>query len=359
MATICLLQGAAELEEAIQLADHVFRTNGQVSMGTAYPVVFSPSLGQSFGVFEDDKLVAFMGFVPAIIQIEKARLHIYSVGAVCTHEEARGRGYASRLMSAVIEHAQASGASLILVSGHRSIYARAACYPFGSMKRYVLDASHMPARNGQSAVSGIHVRKLQPTDWFRLTELARSRSSRYEQSLTDLAALIQNEAYASNVSFRHQVWVAEHDGEEAAFAVIAVPGNGKESERPSFVVEWAGGVEALCAIYAHVIATEEVKRLQLQVNWYENELQECLTTIPGESLPNSGLVHLVNLEQLCAQLDPYLRARGGSAAELTRRLELLDDEQRIQALFNMPAADGSGITGLPLPFPYTVGLNYV
>ncbi len=358
MANIRLLQTAAEMEAAIRLADSVFRNERQVSMGTAYPNIFSLSLGQSFGAFKEDKLVAFMGFVPAIIQIGKARLRIYSVGAVCTHAEARGKGYASGLMSAVIEHAQASEASLILVSGHRSLYERAGCYSFGSMKRYSLSA-----RNVQGATSGIQVRRWLPTDLFRLTELAKARFSCYEQSLTDIASLICSEAYASNVGFHHQVWVAEQDGQVKAFAVIAAPDEDEGSEslsaRSPFVVEWAGDIEALYAIYAHILGIGVWDRLQVQVNWYEQQLHEYFRAIPSETLQNSGLIHLVNLRQLCVQLEPYLMERNRSASELERQLEPLDDEQRIRALFDPPSTDDQGTDGLPVPFPYTVGLNYV
>ncbi|MFC4600115.1 GNAT family N-acetyltransferase [Cohnella hongkongensis] len=358
MANIRLLQTADEREAAIRLADSVFRNERQISMGTAYPNVFSLSLGQSFGVFEKDRLVAFMGFVPAIVQIGKARLHIYSIGAVCTHAEARGKGYASRLMSAVIAHARASEASLILVSGHRALYERAGCYPFGSTKRY-----HLTAANVQEAASGIEVRKRLPTDLFRLTELAKARFSCYEQSLTDLAALIFSEAYASNVMFHHQVWVAEQGGQVKAFAVIAAPEEAGASEsasaRSPFVVEWAGDSEALYEIYAHTLGTGVWDRLQIQVNWYEQQLHEYFKSIPSETLANSGLIRLVDLRQLCVQLEPYLIERNRSASELERQLEPLDDERRIRALFDPPSSGHPGTDGLPLPFPYTVGLNYV
>ncbi|GFZ78819.1 hypothetical protein GCM10008018_25450 [Paenibacillus marchantiophytorum] len=62
MKEIRLLQGN-EWEKAIRLSDMTFREIEQGSMGSAFPQVFSPSLHQSYGMFVEKELVAFMGLV--------------------------------------------------------------------------------------------------------------------------------------------------------------------------------------------------------------------------------------------------------------------------------------------------------
>lgn len=53
-------------------------------------------LGAFFGIFEGSRLLAMAG--------QRMRVHGFvEVSAVCTHPDARGRGYARRLMSAVME----------------------------------------------------------------------------------------------------------------------------------------------------------------------------------------------------------------------------------------------------------------
>ena len=53
-------------------------------------------LGTFFGIFEDDRLLGMAG--------QRMRVPGFTeVSAVCTHPDARGRGYARRLMSAVME----------------------------------------------------------------------------------------------------------------------------------------------------------------------------------------------------------------------------------------------------------------
>ncbi len=357
MTVIRLLQDG-DRDAAIRLADQTFRGEGHTSMGLAFPYLFAPGIGHTYGLFEDDQLVSLMGFVPAVVRVGEARLHIYAIGAVCTHPDARGRGYASQLMSTLLAHADAAGASLIVISGDRTLYTRRACYPFGSMRRYKLDDQNTSAIRTSAEASGVSVRGWQPTDIFRLTELARGRSCGYEQSLIDLSTLIKSAAYASNVKLRHQVLVAERNGEAAAFAVLAMSDDPAITRTP-FAVEWAGDAGAVSAIFAYAIARYKLDQLQVQVNWHESELLAALGDKPYEDTRNSGLIHLVNSAHLCAQLEPYLQARGESGNQLAARLESLTEEERIALLFDPPHSRIGESATLPVPFPYTVGLNYV
>ncbi|HVT97884.1 MAG TPA: GNAT family N-acetyltransferase, partial [Acidobacteriaceae bacterium] len=66
-------------------------------------------LGTFFGIFADGRLVAMAG----------KRMHVpgyVEVSAVCTHPEARGRGYARLLMSCVMEEIVAAGKTPFLHS---------------------------------------------------------------------------------------------------------------------------------------------------------------------------------------------------------------------------------------------------
>ncbi len=59
-------------------------------------------LGNFYGIFHGDKLVAMAG----------KRMHLpglVEVSGVCTHPDARGRGYAAHLMSMVIDEIEREG----------------------------------------------------------------------------------------------------------------------------------------------------------------------------------------------------------------------------------------------------------
>src|SRR5690554_2912648 len=108
-----------EIDQAIQLANGIFRGEGHSSMGDAFPHVFSKGINHSFGAFDGDRLVSFMRLVPSKMKVGEAELNIFSIGGVCTHEDYRQRGISSKLLKRVYQYIDEAEASLLLISGDR------------------------------------------------------------------------------------------------------------------------------------------------------------------------------------------------------------------------------------------------
>lgn len=428
-----------ERAEAAELADMVFQRQGQPSMGDAFPMIFSSALGQSFGAFDQGKLVSFIGLVPAGLRTGASALNVYSMGCVCTHPEHQGKGYASQLLNQVLAHADRSGASLLLVSGGRSLYERAHCYPFGAVEHFTLHAHQVPARlaptdgqtwtgsdvspdgrtpshvrvpldgptsTGSQATSdrhtlsadratldegtspnrsalpdGLIIRKNKASDWFSLQRLASERICRYEQSIWDLALLIEAEALASCYHMQHEVYVAERSGRMLAFAVVAVPG--ENSRQQAMVLEWAGQADAMYALLCGVIRELALPELTITVSWHEKDLRKQLIEagLNGKPDRNGGTAKIVNGPRLLEQLHPYLveknaelqsrlniewRADGGCRVSIDEQFVELDPKEFASLLFDpdpaitMETELKQALSGLfPIPLPYTRGLNYV
>ncbi|MBB6735091.1 GNAT family N-acetyltransferase [Cohnella zeiphila] len=368
------LRSEEEWKEAVKLSDLVFRDPEHISMGEAFPTVFSASLGQSFGAWEEEKLVSFVGLVPFVIRVGAARLKVYAIGSVCTHPDFRGKGHAGAILEQVNRHIRNAGASLLLVSGDRPLYQRIHCYPFGGFNRYSLKPEQASALSG----GGWKVRERTSEDLFVLQDLAEERAVRYEQSVTELADLIQARAYASCLKLEHRTLVAEKDGRAAAFAVLAVPGAAKSHGTPR-VIEWAGDPSAVVSIVADALGRYGLDSLDMAVSWHENGMLETLRDVPFEEGRNSGTVRVTDPRLLMEQLAPYWREKAGSeAASLTAELSedggcvltLGTDSVRVTArelislLFDPkpqlsePLAQAIA-DRFPIPLPYTEGLNMV
>ncbi|MCY9663967.1 GNAT family N-acetyltransferase [Paenibacillus alginolyticus] len=371
-----------EMEQAVRLSDETFRDTKQVSMLTAFPTVFDARLNQSFGAFEGEKLVAFMGLVPSVIRIAAAKLSVLSLGSVCTHPDYRGMKIASTMLQEVLVHADRIGSSVLLVSGDGPLYMRSGCHHFGRVTRFVLSANQEKLRSF-TANPDFAIRRIRSEDWFRLHDAASNRTVRYEQGVTELAALIDSEAIASCCHMQHAVFAAFESDSIAAYAVIAVPmqgGDGKE-EAP-FVVEWGGGAEALAAVFHHVLREQKLDCLEVPVLWYETELLQVLAEFPNKKMRNHGTVHIVNPERLYSELLPYLKEKSSAAASrlsLRRSSDggatllmdgeeaaILNGEELVALLFdpeveiNVPEPLQDLLDKLfPVPFPHAGGLNFV
>ncbi|CAM3365787.1 GNAT family N-acetyltransferase [Marinicrinis lubricantis] len=358
-----------ELLMAVRLADATFRNDEQISMGKAFPHVFSSSMAHSFGAFVEGELVSFIGLVPNFIRIHESLLSVYSIGAVCTNPEHRGAGHASKLLDLVVDYADKAGASLLLVSGDRSLYLRKQCVPFGIGRKYVL------SKDADQRQPRYQIREYHSNDLLRISRLASSRAVRYVHSPWDVAQLIGGGAFSSCIDQKQHILLAEDGRGVVAFAVIAAPTKDGQHGR---AMEWAGEEEAVRQLLLTAVHRHHMNALEVPVMSYEHELNKLLSTYPSEQIANSGTVKVLNAQRLLEQLQPYLMTY--HSAELAAEhigsdemsLKWSDGEKKMSAsefaacIFSgvqpqsMPAEFQKQWDGaFPLPFPYTCGLNFV
>ncbi|MFE6799538.1 GNAT family N-acetyltransferase [Paenibacillus chitinolyticus] len=324
-----------EMTEAATLADSIFRDGEQVSMAAGFPYLFSAVTSSSFGAYgEDGRMTAFMGLLPSAVRIGASELNVFSVGAVCTAPEARGHGVAGKLLDAVKDQVAESDGDLILVSGTRSLYTRAGCREFGTIRRYTLTPEMAPAlreaaaeaaqagvsEGGTASQAGVGAFRdtdaagpLRCREWTRsdlsaLAKLAASREVAFEQSQWDLAMLIDAQAYARCVKLGHRVYVAERGGVPAAFLVAALPGGLRPKMTP-FAIEWAGDPSAVAALLAHALETAAPEKLDVLASRHDAGLAALLQKHASHADERIlGTVYVPDAARLFQRLKPYLAA---------------------------------------------------
>ncbi|WP_068775660.1 GNAT family N-acetyltransferase [Paenibacillus sp. FJAT-26967] len=380
-----------EMQEAAELADSIFRDSEQISMAQGFPNLFSSVYSESLGAFDNGRLVSFMGLLPGAIRIGRAQLYTYSLGSVCTHTDSRGKGVAGDLFTAVRERVEKAGASLLLVSGTRSLYTRAGCRPFGLIRQYTLLREHA-ARLKEVSGGSYTVRPYRRGDLTAMHKLAAARVGAYEQSIWDLGLLIEARAYGSCVKLRHQTYIAERNGVPAAFLVAALPEEGlgqvREGIRPQgapIMMEWAGEAGGLAAMLAAVAEENRLKQFFVPIAVHEQEVHHLLDFLPVQEQRNMGTVLILDSRLLLEQLRPYLNERSTDHS-LGDRL-VCEPAPEDGVTLQLPGLPGLELTGdewtsllfdcsgmpqhaseewrkslgevFPLPFPHTAGLNYI
>ncbi|QJD87294.1 GNAT family N-acetyltransferase [Cohnella herbarum] len=368
-----------EIGSAAALADLVFRDEEQTSMGVAFPFIFSGNFGSSVGAFEDGKLAAFMGLVPSELQIGKAVLPLFSMGAVCTHPDYRGRGYAGDMLKLAFEHIAASGASLLYVSGDRSLYRRHGCHRFGSVRNYSIKPGQFMETEQAGSAS---YRKFRESDRFRLQALADDAFARYRRGLYETALLIRSESLASISKLRNETYVAESEGSIAAYAVVAMPAEHPTQSSP-FVVEWGGDAVKAAQLLSFIQESRGLSELRVAVPFHDSDMQEALQRVPYTEGTNTGTVKIIDPKRLLTQLAPYLKEKNNEVApritldnvkgeEGAAELRIDDNsirltsEELVSVLFDLDPdvaaiAQYREMLGklFPIPLPYAAGLNFV
>lgn len=372
------------LEQAKKLADQIFlKQPEQPSMGTSFPLIFEPGSTHSYGAFDEDgNVTAFMGLVPYTIRAEAAKIRAFSIGSVCTAPESRGKGIAGELLNQCKAHAERSGASLIFISGARSLYTRADCRHFGRAVEHRFNREE--AIQMESKIQTIYqVREMNPEDIFKIHELIEKRSASYVSSVSELDKLLGASAFSNVLRLEQKVLIAEQNGDSVAFAIIGVPGTKMTPSRPATLMEWAGDAEAAASILSQAVTRYDLPELIIPLAWQDRELSTWLESAgsEGKSIRNSGTVYLVNGRELLRQIAPLipeeasgmLQAEGDHGPYLYKQgseTTRLDDEGLLSLLFDpdspyrnpqSPEGDSAdqGFQLRPIPLPYTEGLQYI
>lgn len=345
-----------ELDQAALLADSIFREPGATSMQELFPLIFRPGLSHSYAaVAEDGKVAAFMGLVPSTLKTGDALLNVFSIGAVCTDPAFRGQGLAGQLLEKCQSHAAEAGASLIFVSGDRSLYTRAGCVPFGGTQFAELNASSaqvLAAAAGEEWT----LRPMQPGDFFAVYRLLNECEAGHVYSPGELALLLGTEAYAGAMGLAQRTLVAVRDGSIEGFAAVAVPAADVPSPSSAPAVEWAGQPSAVAALLAKAALCGGVGALQVPVPWQERSLLALLRDA-GASLSagaNSGTVCIADREALLRQTEGCRKGLDLSSVQ--------DDKELISLLFDpaspLRASDSSEASDA-IPLPYMSGLRFI
>jgi len=365
------IMNSDQLTQAIELSDRIFlKQPEQPSMGISFPLIFSPGISHSYGAWDQEKLVSFMGFVPFMMKIRGARLNVFSIGSVCTDPEYRGQRLAGSLLQACIKHGEASGASLIFISGGRSLYTRAGSRLFGRAQRFQMTPSLVePLR--ASTGKQVQIRAMKPEDLLQVHALMEDREAGYASTPTELGKLLDASAYSNVIRLEQQVLVAEENGKLTAFAIIAVPGTVMTPSRASTLVEWGGSPEAAALVIAEAIAGFNLPELIIPLAWQDQELAALLQSAGAmqESIQNDGTVYLVNGIRLLDQLAPLLPEgaiqadgeHGPYRTTISGETVVMDDEGLLSLLFDPQSpyrVQGTAAFD-PVPLPYTSGLQYI
>ncbi|MCM3626144.1 GNAT family N-acetyltransferase [Paenibacillus glycanilyticus] len=370
----------AEMQEAVRLSDATFRDGDQLSMGQLFPFLFSDAaMHLSYGAFEEDgKLVSFMGVALWTIRIGEAALRVASLGSVCTDPSARGKGYASRLLEEVQSFTRQAGASLLLVSGDRSLYTRAGCALFGRLKRYRMNEWQAESLLDNSDVNN-EIREMRPEDLFAMQEAAESREIRYQLGINEFGTLLKAEAMASVYRMSQRVLVQESCDRISSFAIIGVS---TEANPSGAVLEYAGDSAEVARLFADAVSRYGLQSLEIPVPWHEKAIQAQLSAIPSSLDGQPGTVCILNGEALIDQLSPWLSQQAGpnglqlnrkengswQLAELTGGNPVdLSEVELIKLIFDhagteevpLPSAAQAYKEVFPIPFPYTAGLCFI
>ncbi len=371
-----------ELPLAAELANDVFCETGERYMGTAFPTLFRPGITHSYGAFDDTgKLISFMGLVPVLIASGTETISAFSIGAVCTHPDYRGQRLAGQLLERCQQHAIAAGASVIFISGDRSLYTRNGAQFFGRMHRLELTQQHATIEPSKLW----ELRELEPRDLIAVYSHLQRPTAHVTMSIAEIQQMLGAEAMAHVNQQQQKVLVAATSNGIAGVAILSIPhshtsneqhSSPSSTEREGSIIEYAGRADAVQQLALEAIRHYDLNTLTITVPWQDQSMINGLEEIEASSttIRNGGTVMIVNGGALVAQtgllgeLNDYapvhmsIRDAGGYTVHTPEgEYTLADDVELCSLLFDpesdVPAARLGSFPTVPLPYMY--GLYFI
>jgi len=234
-----------ELEKVWGLINAVFRPQTR-SMHLEHSYMYGERNADNLRIMLDDGIpVSHYGTIIWNINVNGIVLKMACVGAVCTDEAHRGKGYATELLKDAEENFRAQSVDIVFISGPRGLYTRNGYSPAGLSRIFTV--------TGEAAqrieTSGYEIRPMENSDYELAGRLYDAKDVRYERSPEELPALIEDRLENEKPD---RFFMVGFQGRDTAYFVL----NPKRS--PIALWEYAGDTDAVVAGVALAMKKYEV-----------------------------------------------------------------------------------------------------
>lgn len=308
-----------EFDSLIEMINDVFSPERR-TMREAFPLLFSRENAGNLFVFVDEgRVVSHVGILLGEIIVNSCRLLTASVGSVGTRPEYRGKGLAGKCLDAAEKRAVDEGASVMLISGQRSLYERFGAIRVGSALAYRVPAG--------PPGEGVMLRRGDTGDLETLASLYGRKPVRFHRPLEDWKKTVAALRFRAGWPKCHGLFLIESGGEQVAYVLSA---RYNRDDGPfTHVREFAGDPDAIAAALPAVAAHHDSPWIEMKAADFDPATRRALERAGHKGRREHLMGHSVKVS---------------SAASFLRALAALVEERigsaAAGALQVYPSADG-------------------
>lgn len=295
-----------EFESLLELVDTVFKQGQEGTMLAEYPHLFNADNLHNLHVIEEHgKIVSHVGTTIRNAVFLGCSLRVGNVGAVSTHPDYRGKGYAGACFKQACAQARAQGVDLMLISGDRRLYRDAGCRPVGLDSEFTI-TKHAAKQLGAGA-EAITVERYRPEHLRDLRRLYENEPVRYLRPLEEWQQFIRE---GKSTQHNSELWLVRRLGNIVAYVALYPP----RQNRAAMLEEFAGDRAALLAGLDELMQINHLEALDIHVQTYDQILFSFLNSLrPGRPAHASGTQLLINFPQMMTRLLPLMEEQIGTA----------------------------------------------
>lgn len=332
-----------QVGDVAALANRVFRPDGRGDMGAQYPLLFDPERTEQMRIYTRDvTVVSHVGVRVDQVLLCGATVRMACIGAVCTDVDARGHGLAGALFQDAVRYALDLGATVMLISGDRSLYRRAGAYPAGRFVHAKLECGSLG-----ELVGDIALQRVSAEDAQEALRLFEAEPIRFRRTPEDYAKQL---ACGMLCNRPGQTWRVLAGGVPVAVvSCFALPDNEGRGIAALCVEEMAGDRHAALAAAGRLATEHGAPRVVLTGYVSDHALAAALAEVDAvvEHRPfhTGATIKLLELPRLWADAMPLLHERIGDAAAAVIVTQDMDSDGVVQAAHFAYGGQHADVTG--------------
>lgn len=290
-----------ELDELCELVGKVFSWQ----MRENFPTLFCNENTDNLRIIkEDGKIVSHFGFVIRDMIINGCRISVGNVGAVCTDENYRKKGYAWKILDDSMEKYRADGVDMFLISGGRSLYIQHGCTHVGKVNNYAIHrGTPIPRIKVQAS-------KYTADDLPAWSELYKREPIRFHRPYNDFLSLT-----TSGVVHRPNRSLYSISDGNHIIAYAVTDSHKREDTESLGLNEYAGSRKAILSVISQWFEEFGIDRCVVPVNLCDVEFNQIFSSMGIKPTYGStgGTIVIINFPQMCEKLRPLFEEKVGTS----------------------------------------------
>jgi len=376
-----------DFAEVLALINHVFgKENTSINMEDIFTDLLCKDNMEHMRIMKaDGKPVSVINYIINEIDINGCIMKAANIGAVCTHEDYRCRGYSNLILKDCLEKMRKEGVDFLYVSGDISLYTKNNIHKAGKMYKFNIDKNYL-AEHKESYNEKCEVKECSQEDFYLLSSLYDEEAVKFirdKQRFFDLASRVPGASVFNNTAKFFRI---EEGGQMQGYFICSV----SPKENGDFkmdIIEYAGNRKSVLAGIIKTMVQLNSASISGYTSWFDTDMVKTLeeNKIKTETSNYPGTMRIINFTKLMQKLKPlyaqekmlgsiefceadgkYIIRSGNMKLEIendkTMHSLFLGNDMELPEIEHMKENDtlfDMLKLILPIPVPYPYSLNYI
>lgn len=317
------IQTVQTFEQVLRMQDLANRVffGGKRYFEYRFPHLYSKDNFHNLYYIEEDGEIcsSIVVFHSEIETADSLNLSAASVGAVCTREDCRGRGFSGAILEHIIQNEQQKGTELLFISGEGKLYRKKGAVRTGVLYEYVQESKDCTVTMDE----GLSFERLFRTEQIPLETLERlymQKPNRFLRSNKQWETFLQGNLFCCGDE-KNEICIVSHDGKVTGYLFARTVWEGPL--KVVLVNEMSGCSQHLLAAARMIMNQEKADKLLLRYEIPEEIPQELKDKVC--KIPVTGTILILDADKLLYKLQPIAQKR----LSMPCRVENVSGEYRL------------------------------